>query len=319
MLPFELKEMVLGVISGDVRSISRALTLMDRNGDASSEKLLQKIYPYGGNTRIIGITGSTGVGKSSLIFQTAKALRKRGHSVGILSIDPTSPITQGSFLGDRLRMQELATDNGVFIRSVAGGTRSVDSLSRKIFALVHVMEASGKHFILIETMGSGQDDCLIAKVAQTTAYVSIPTLGDEIQAMKAGILELSDMIVINKADDPGRDRAITWWKNVIGLDERKQGAWKTPVLAVNSLSGEGVEQFVGIIDDHERHMKDSGEWERRKKEAIRTEVRLLMMERLWQELETKVAEKDMGELLERKMDPCSFVEKALKKVRRQRG
>ena len=319
MLPFEIKEMVLGVISGDVRSVARALTLVERNGDSSSERFLQKIYPYGGNTRVIGITGATGVGKSSLIFQTTKALRKRGHSVGVISIDPTSPVTNGSFLGDRLRMQELVTDSGVFIRSVAGGARSLDSLSRKIFSLVHVMEASGKHFIFIETMGSGQDDCMIAKVAQTTAYVTIPTLGDEIQAMKAGILELSDMIVVNKADDPGRDRAITWWKNVISLDERKQGAWKTPVIAVNSLTGDGTDGLASSIDDHERHMKDSGEWERRKKESVRAEVKLLIMEKLWRNIDFRVAEKEMGELLERKMDPLTYVEKALKKIRRSRG
>ncbi|MBI4668421.1 MAG: ATP/GTP-binding protein, partial [Elusimicrobia bacterium] len=208
MLPFELKELVLGVISGEARAVARALTIMETNSSAASEKLLQKIYPYGGNTRIVGVTGATGVGKSSLLSQVSKILRKRGNTVGIISIDPSSPLSHGSFLGDRLRMQEVAGDPGVFIRSVPGGVSSLDSLCRKIYPLVHVLEASGKHFIFIETMGSGQDDCLIAKVAQSTIYVSVPSLGDEIQAMKAGILEMSDLIVINKADSEETDKAV---------------------------------------------------------------------------------------------------------------
>ncbi|MBI4062778.1 MAG: methylmalonyl Co-A mutase-associated GTPase MeaB [Elusimicrobia bacterium] len=316
MLPFELKELVLGVISGEARAISRALSLIERNSDPSGEKLLQRIYPYGGNTRIVGITGAVGVGKSSLIFQLARALRKRGHTVGVISIDPTSPISHGAFLGDRVRMQDLTADQGVFIRSVAGGADSVESLTRKIFGLVHVMEASGKHFVLVETMGSGQSDCLIAKVAQSTLYVSIPSLGDEIQAMKAGILEMSDIVVINKADHEGTDRAITWWKNIFSLETRKSGAWKTPILAVNSLTGEGAGPILTAIDDHERHMKDSGEWERRKKEAIRTEVKMLILERLRSEIETRVNENDIGGLLERKTDPLAYIDKALRKKRK---
>ncbi|MBI4368656.1 MAG: methylmalonyl Co-A mutase-associated GTPase MeaB [Elusimicrobia bacterium] len=316
MLPFELKELVLGVISGEMSAIARGLSLVERNGDGASVKFLQKIYPYGGNARIIGITGSTGVGKSSLIFQLAKAVRKRGQTVGVLSIDPTSPISHGSFLGDRIRMQEIANDEGVFIRSVPGGAQSLDSLTRKIYSLVHVMEASGKHFIFIETMGSGQDDTLIAKVAQTTVYVTVPTLGDEVQAMKAGIIEMSDMVAVNKSDTEGTDRAITFWKNIFSMDVRKSGAWKTPVMAVNSVSGDGAEGLLSTIDDHERHMKDSGEWERRKKESIRTEVRLMMMERLWQAIDSKVSDVDLGNLLERKADPIEYVEKVLKRKRR---
>ncbi|MBI2070550.1 MAG: methylmalonyl Co-A mutase-associated GTPase MeaB [Elusimicrobia bacterium] len=317
MLPFELKELILGVISGEAKALSRALSLVERNSDVAATKLLQKIYPYGGNTRIVGITGSTGVGKSSLVFQAAKALRKKGATVGILSIDPSSPVSKGSFLGDRVRMQDLTLDPGVFIRSIPGGTDSVDSLSKKIFSLVHVLEASGKHFIFIETMGSGQDDSLIAKVAQTTVYVTVPSLGDEIQAMKAGIIEMSDMVVINKADNEGTDRAVAWWKNIFSMDVRKSGAWRTPVLSVNSLTGEGVDNLLSMIDGHERHMKDSGEWERRKKESIRTEVRMLLMEKLWQETEARMTEDEIGNLLERKSDPIVYVEKALKKKKRR--
>lgn len=317
LLPFQLKEMVLGIISGESSSVARALTLCDSNGNSSSEKLLKKIYPYGGNSRVVGITGSTGVGKSSLIFQLTKILRKRNRTVGILSIDPTSPVSHGSFLGDRLRMQELGLDKGVFIRSIAGGTDSRDSLTRKIFSLLHVLEASGKHIVFIETMGSGQDDCLITKVAQTTLYVTIPTLGDEIQALKAGVAEVADMLVINKADDPAKDKAIAWWKNVIAMDEKKTGAWKSHVLAANSITGEGADQILSAIDVHERHMKDSGEWERRKKEAIREEVRMLLLEKLLKEMTAaKINEKDISELLERKNDPLNYVETILRKRRR---
>lgn len=315
MLPFELKDMVLGIISGETRSVSKALSICE-NDNGASDKLLRKIYPYGGNSRVVGITGPTGAGKSSLIFQLAKSLRKKNRTVGIISIDPTSPLTRGSFLGDRLRMQDLGTDSGVFIRSVAGGTDSNDSLTRKIYSLLHVMEASGKHVVFIETMGSGQDDCLITKVAQSTIYVTVPTLGDEIQALKAGVAEVADILVINKADDPMKDKAITWWKNVLSMDEKKPGAWKSPVLAVNSLSAEGVDSVLAAIDTHERHMKDSGEWERRKKESIREELRMLLMDRMLREAaELKINEKDLGELLERKNDPLNFLDKILKKRR----
>lgn len=315
MQPFELKDMVLGIISGETRSVSKALSICESDNGAS-DKLLRKIYPYGGNSRVVGITGPTGAGKSSLIFQLARALRKKNRSVGIISIDPTSPLTRGSFLGDRLRMQDLGTDSGVFIRSVAGGTDSNDSLTRKIYSLLHVMEASGKHVVFIETMGSGQDDCLITKVAQSTIYVTVPTLGDEIQALKAGVAEVADILVINKADDPMKDKAIAWWKNVLSMDEKKPGAWKSPVLAVNSLSAEGVDAVLTAIDTHERHMKDSGEWERRKKESIREELRMLLMDRLLREAaELKINEKDLGELLERKNDPLNFLDKILKKRR----
>ena len=319
MLAFELKELVLGIISGDTHCMSRALSLVERNNDESAEKLLKEVYPYGGNSRIIGITGSTGVGKSSLIHQAAKALRKRNKSVGVIAIDPSSPITNGAFLGDRLRMQDLTMDSNVFIRSVAGGRHSVDSLSKKIFGLAHVMEASGKHYIFIETMGSGQDDCLISKVAQTTVYVTIPTLGDEIQAMKAGILEVSDIVVVNKADDPNRDKAITWWKNVFALEERKTGAWKTPVLPINSTTGEGVDALLDSLEHHERHMKDSGEWERRKKDTVREEVRLILLAKLWNSLaDTRIPDSELGALIERRADPLAFTDKILKKKKGKR-
>lgn len=316
MLAFELKDLILGVISGETRSVSRALSLVEKDGDDAAERLLQKIYPYGGNARVIGVTGATGVGKSTLIFQLARLLRKRGQTVGVLSIDPTSPTSQGAFLGDRLRMQELGLDNGVFIRSVAGGVDSVDSLTKKIFPLLHVMEASGKHFVFIETMGSGQDDCLIAKVAQTTLYVTIPDLGDEIQALKAGVVEAADIIVVNKADQPNKDKAVAWWKNVLSMETRRHGAWKTPVTAVNSLNGENADSLLVSIDDHERHMKDSGEWERRKKDSIREEIRLLALSRVWRDLDLRLNDKEMGALLERRSDPQVFVDKLLKKRRK---
>ncbi|MEK6543628.1 MAG: methylmalonyl Co-A mutase-associated GTPase MeaB [Elusimicrobiota bacterium] len=315
MLPFEIKELVLGVISGESRSISRALSLVENNGDVTADKLLQKVYPYGGNSRVVGITGATGVGKSSLICGLARQIRKRGQTVGIISIDPTSPTSGGAFLGDRLRMQELALDSGVFIRSVAGGKDSVASMTRKIFPLMHVMEASGKHFVFIETMGSGQDDCLISKVAQTTLYVTIPDLGDEIQAMKAGVVEAADAVVVNKADSPNKDKAVASWKNIITMDTRKHGAWKVPVLTSNSLTGEGIDAIVSCIDAHERHMKDSGEWERRKKDSIREEVKLLALSKLRDQLEFNLNEKEMGALLERRSDPLVFVDKFLKKRR----
>jgi len=317
MLPFELKEMVLGIISGESKSVARALSLIDHNHDSDSEKLLKKIYPYGGNSRVVGVTGSTGVGKSSLIFQMAKALRKRNKTVGILSIDPTSRATKGSFLGDRVRMQELALDSGVFIRSIAGGLDSAGSLSRKIFSFLHILEASGKHFIFVETMGSGQDDCLVSKVTQTTLYATIPTLGDEIQALKAGVAEIADILIINKSDDPNRDKAVAWWKNIFAMDEKRPGAWKSPVLAANSISGDGVDAVLTAIDSHERHMKDSGEWERRKKEAIREEMRLLVVEQLLKDAaEIKLSEKEVADLLERKAAPLDCIGKLLRHRRR---
>lgn len=307
-----LKQLACSILTGDRRSIARAITLIENNGE-KARKLVAFLYPHTGKAHIIGVTGPGGSGKSTLIEKLVSEFRRRGKTVGVVATDPSSPFTGGAFLGDRIRMQRLATDEDVFIRSMA--TRNVPGgIAKATKDAVTVLDAAGKDIIIVETVGAGQAEVDIIKVAHTIVVVFAPGLGDEIQAIKAGIMEIADIFVVNKADLENADKAVIDIKASLELNTQGK-AWKPPVLKTVALTGEGIEQLINEILQHKAFLeKGAGVHKRRKKvetelvEAIKEKVANLIVENLKKE---KAFEKLVEEILNRKIDPYSAASKLI--------
>ena len=310
----KIQEIARGVLAGDRRSIARAITTIENNGPKAQE-LIASIFPHTGNAHVIGLTGSPGSGKSTLIDKIIREYRRKDKTVGVIAVDPTSPFTGGAFLGDRIRMQELSTDQGVFIRSMAtrnylGGIAKATKNSAK------VLDAAGKDVVIVETVGSGQSEVEIIKVAQTIVVVFAPGLGDEIQAIKAGIMEIADIFVVNKADRANADKAVMDIQAMLQLNS-KEKEWKSPVLKTTALTGEGVPQLIEKIGEHRLFLEKEFERKRSREkaeaelvEAIKEKVASSIIEELKREGKL---EEFLQKILEKKMDPASVAEKLLNK------
>ena len=273
------RELEAGVIKGDTRAIARLLTRAE-SGTAEARASLDAMYAHAGRAHVVGITGVPGSGKSTLVARLAAALRSAGRKVAIVAVDPSSPFSGGAILGDRIRMGELAGDPGVYVRSMA--TRgALGGLARGTLEAVDILDAAGFDVVMIETVGVGQDEVDVARAAHTTVVVSAPGLGDDIQAIKAGILEIADIHVVSKCDRPDANRTIADLKNMLALglgpDTRKSGTdpvlqtglsgfprWRPPVVATSSLRDEGVSELLAAIDRHREAMQASGEIEARR-------------------------------------------------------
>src|SRR5437667_8778717 len=251
-------DLVPGILAGEVRAIARMLSRAE-SGVEEARAALATLFGHAGRAHIVGITGVPGSGKSTLVAKLAAAIRRSGRKVAIVAIDPSSPFTGGSILGDRIRMGDLAGDAGVYVRSMA--TRgSLGGLARGTLEAVDVLDAAGYDLVIIETVGVGQDEVEVARAAHTTVVVSAPGLGDDIQAIKAGILEIADVHVVSKCDKPDASKAIADLKNMLalGLSLSRRARWQPPVLPTSALSGEGVAALCEAIDAHRGVLDASG-------------------------------------------------------------
>jgi LAO/AO transport system kinase len=298
-----VEEVVRGVLEGDRRATARAISMVEDGAD-DLPQLINGLFPRTGNAYSLGLTGSPGVGKSSLAADLVKTIRGHDRTVAVLAIDPTSPFTGGALLGDRLRMQTHATDPEVFIRSMA--TRGhLGGLALAAPEAVRVLDASGAEVILIETVGVGQAEVEVATAADTTLVVVAPGWGDAVQASKAGILEIADVFVVNKADREGASEAARDLETMLRMGPELE--WMPPVIRTSTVNGEGVDELWDAIESHRKHLEASGELDRRRRARLLREVEEMVSVRLRDRaasmLEQGAMEKLADDLVARRVDP----------------
>jgi len=306
-------EIVERFLAGDRRAAARLISLIE-NDASQAPQLLAALYPHTGRAHIVGVTGSPGTGKSTLVGELTKKIRVRGEKVGIVAVDPSSPFSGGALLGDRIRMQELSTDEGVFIRSMA--TRgSLGGLARATGDVVKVLDALGQDLIFIETVGAGQSEVEIARAAHTVVVVVAPGLGDEIQAIKAGLFEIADIFVVNKADREGAEGAVATLNYPLDMNQTEGDRWRPPILKTVAIRGEGVEALVDALKEHLGYLKESGQLElknrQRSEEEVKRIVEEALLERLLSRLKEGEWERMMLRIADRELDPYTAAEKLL--------
>ena len=308
-----IRRLVEGVLNANRRFIARTITLIENN-PSEAQKVVSRLYSHTGKAQIIGVTGPTGSGKSTLIERLVEELRSKGKSVGIIAVDPSSPFTGGAFLGDRIRMQKHSIDEKVFIRSMA--TRnSPGGLARATRDAVRVLDASGKDGIIVETVGAGQSEVDIRKIAHTVVVVLAPGLGDDIQAIKAGIMEIGDIFVVNKADRENADESVIDIETMLNMSSEKE-TWKPPVIKTTAAKGEGTTELLNQINQHTKYLKRE-DLDTPRRQEVETElveaIKQKMTDSIIDELKRKgELEKLIGEILAKKTDPYSAADTLLK-------
>jgi LAO/AO transport system kinase len=313
----DLAAITAGVAAGRSRALAQAITLVESH-DPAAAKLLAELYPKTGQARIIGITGSPGAGKSTLVAAMAKHYRRQQKRVGIIAVDPTSPFTGGAILGDRIRMTELYTDRGVFIRSMA--TRGfLGGLAKATNDVVDILDAAGFDVVLVETVGVGQDEVEVVRTVQTNLVVLVPGMGDDIQAIKAGIMEIGDVFVVNKADRPGADKTVTEVTMMMSLVE-EHGDWIPPIVKTVASRAEGINELDAAIVQHYEYSTTSGELDRRNRDRVRIRIETQLKERFMEQLiGGTIAREEYEELLEdvlrKRTNPYDAAEGVLGRVR----
>jgi LAO/AO transport system ATPase len=270
--PVDVPALVSGARDGDARSVARLISLVEDASPALRE-VAAALAPHTGTARVIGLTGSPGVGKSTSTSMLVRALRSQGHRVGVLAVDPSSPFSGGALLGDRVRMQDHATDGGVFIRSMASRGH-LGGLAWATPQAVRVLDAAGCDVVLIETVGVGQAEVQVASTADTTLVLLAPGMGDGIQAAKAGILEVADVLVVNKADRDGAAQTVRDLKAMLGLGGRhsEPGAWRPPIVSTVASKREGVDDLLAALSKHADWLAASGEGARRRQARAAAEI-----------------------------------------------
>jgi len=309
-------ELVSEVLAGDRRALARLISLIEDDG-ASARQALAALFPHTGRAHIVGVTGAPGTGKSTLVNEMAKALRAAGSSVGVVAVDPTSPFTGGALLGDRVRMRDLAGDPGVFIRSMA--TRgSLGGLAQATGDVVKVLDAAGFEVVLVETVGVGQAEVDVARTAHTTIVVEAPGLGDEVQALKAGLLEVADVLVVNKADRPGAAQTMRALEVTLALGRNNRPGregWQAPVLKTVALEGKGVAEVLDAVAAHRAYLQESGQWAEKEQERARTDLVRLLERELVGRLVARVGEEELdrwvARIVAREADPTQALEALL--------
>jgi LAO/AO transport system kinase len=304
------------LLAGDRRALARAITLVE-NDTPEGWELVREVFPHTGRAALLGFTGPPGVGKSTLLTALTRHEREHGRTVAVLSIDPSSPFTRGALLGDRIRLSEHFLDPGVFIRSMAN-RGALGGLSEATLQAALLMDASGRELVFLETVGVGQAEVDIIDHADTVVLVLMPGSGDSIQALKAGVMEIPDVIVVNKADHPLTDTMVREIKGVLALGPRE--GWQVPVLRTEAVRGEGIEELVQTLAEHRAHLEAEGTLTARRRRNLRNEVLAIATFRLRRELEQSIADDAaVQDLLEqvvaRRLDPAS----AAAEILRMRG
>ena len=317
------------ILEGDRLALARALTQIE-NQSSQGIDVLNELYPHTGKAHILGITGPPGTGKSTLVNRLVVQLRQQGLDPGqagpriaIVAVDPSSPFSGGAILGDRIRMRDLAGDRGVFIRSMAS-RGALGGLARATGAFTQVLDAAGFDLILIETVGAGQAEVDVASAAHTTIVIDAPGLGDDVQANKAGILEIADILVVNKSDLPGAERTLRTLEMALHLAQGSSqdgdlGSWETPVLATSALDGDGIGDLAAMVLAHRQYLIDSGEWKTRQHVRARMELRQELLSALWLDLLDHVGEDRfelvVNEVAERRFSPQQAIKRLLEDLK----
>jgi len=303
------------VREGDRRALARAITLVE-NGDPLAYEVVREVYPDTGSASVVGITGPPGVGKSTLIAALVRRIRTEEKSVGVISVDPSSPFTQGALLGDRIRLSEHFLDPGVFIRSM--GTRGhLGGLAEATLQALLILDAAGKDIVFVETVGTGQSEVEVIGIADTVLLVLMPGSGDSIQALKAGIMEIPDVIAINKKDHPAAKTMLSEVRSILTLD--KERAWKPPIVLTEAVNDEGVEELWAKVEEHRAFLDEEGLLEARRRKNLAGEVFAVASARAKTHLQRAV-ENDpelrrlLDEVQQRELDPLTAVREIMEKV-----
>jgi LAO/AO transport system kinase len=312
--------LVEGVRSGDRRALARAISLVE-NGDVRAREIVRELYPSTGAAYGIGVTGPPGVGKSSLIAALVRHARGLERTVGVVSVDPSSPFSQGALLGDRIRLSEHFLDPDVFIRSM--GTRGhLGGLAEATLQAALLLDAAGKDLVFLETVGAGQSEVEVIRIADTVLLVLMPGSGDSVQALKAGIMEIPDVVAINKLDHPAAKTMLNEVRSVLALD--RESEWKVPIVLTEAMRGEGVVELWDALASHRAHLESGGGLEQRRRENLAAEVFAVASARAKVHLQETVAEEPalrrlLGAVEARELDPLTAVGEILEQVFRISG
>jgi len=327
MIPAAMTDPTLAqrLLDGDRRALARAITLVEDDRPEGRE-LVKEVYPHTGHAAVVGFTGPPGVGKSTLIGAVTKARRSAGRTVGVLSIDPSSPFTQGALLGDRIRLTEHFLDQGVFIRSMAS-RGALGGLAEAALQAVLLLDAAGRQDVFLETVGVGQAEVDIIDHADTVVLVLMPGSGDSVQALKAGVMEIPDVIVINKADHPLTDTMVREIRGVLSLanldrsPEEARARWRVPIVKTEAIDGTGVADLVESLEEHRAHILARGQLAERRSRNLRNEVLSIAIARMRRGLEDELREDQefqrlLEKVVERRLDPASAAAVLLERARR---
>jgi LAO/AO transport system kinase len=312
---FTRESLAAGVRAGDRRALARAITLVE-NSDPLAYELVRELYPETGHAYAVGITGPPGVGKSSLISALVRHVRALGQTVGVISVDPSSPFSHGALLGDRIRLSDHFLDPGVFIRSM--GTRGhLGGLAEATLQALLVLDAAGRDLVFLETVGTGQSEIEVISVADTVVLALMPGSGDSVQALKAGIMEIPDVIVVNKKDHPAAKTMLNEVRSILSLDKERD--WRPPIVLTEALKEEGIEELWDKIAEHRTHLESNGLLDERRRKNLAGEVFAVASARAKTHLERAVADDPelrrlLDEVQSRELDPLTAVQEILEKV-----